>query len=281
MAYALFIVFCRVFIRHSKRRLRLEQSVMGGLLRFFCFMIRALGLARVEVSGREHLVPGKSYLILVNHPTLIDAPVLLSIFPDALCVVKSAIGSRWMYRTACSELGFLILGDSSHLIESAVDALSAGRSILLFPEGTRSFSDSLRPFERGAATIFIRSVLGRGEEIEILPVTITCNPPSLARGQRWFEIPERRIDFRVAIKYPFRSENILSIVKPVAVSETGFAAVANGNHWGTEVSSAKNQGGAPGAALVSQFSRSASVELTNFLQNYFEEQLFNEQRSGQ
>jgi 1-acyl-sn-glycerol-3-phosphate acyltransferase len=290
--YAVFLLVSRVCNRDQQARRVYEQKVLQYLLKFFRQLIRQLGLVTIKINGIENVTSGKSYLILVNHPTLVDAPILLTVFPKALCIVKSELGISWVYRTVCEELGFLILGDSAHLIDSAVAALAAGRSVLLFPEGTRSHSDSLRPFERGAATIFIRTLIHSGREIEILPVTITCSPPALARGQRWYQIPDRRIDFRVTIKYPFKAENVLSLAKQNY--RTDSSGTENGSNGGAGHSRSESNSESEDAVLEmlrsrigekaerspAHVSRTASVELTHFLQSYFEEQLSNEQRSG-
>lgn len=287
--HALFVFACRFFVRNKEKRFALQQRVLGRLLNLFRSFIQLGGLVSIRVEGLERIVAGKSYLILVNHPTLIDALILLTIFPEALCIVKSEVGTHWMYRTVCDELGFLILGDSTRLIESAVDALAAGRSVLLFPEGTRSPSNALRPFERGAATIFLRSLVSSGPDVEILPITISCSPPTLARGQRWYEIPDRHIDFRVTIKYPFQSENVLKLAKQNYLHDRSSTENEDKAEQDSESSSAVlevlrasdglNSAAAKSDGVTSEggaSSRTASVELTHFLQSYFEEQLTNE-----
>ena len=52
--------------------------------------MRCLGLMTYEIRGRERL-RRDGLLILANHPTLIDVVLLVSLLPNADCVVKSAV----------------------------------------------------------------------------------------------------------------------------------------------------------------------------------------------
>ena len=74
-------------------------------------------------------------------------------------------------------------------LEACVARIRAGRTVLLFPEGTRSPRGELGPFRRGAAHV----ALAAG--VPALPISISCRPPGLMRGQAWYEVPERRMQY--------------------------------------------------------------------------------------
>ena len=73
--------------------------------------------------------------------------------------------------------------------------------MLIFPEGTRSPERGLGHFRPGAFELAARA------EVPIVPLFVTCEPPTLMRGQRWYEIPERTATLTVTqlptIRPPF------------------------------------------------------------------------------
>lgn len=195
-AFAIVVLGYRAAVPDASVRRPRVQRILGAMLRFFRWTVSALGLTRFHIDGLERVPREGSFVIICNHPTLIDAPILLGLFPHAVCIVKSALLQSWAYRVAIEELGFLASLGSERFIEDCVRAVQSGRPLLIFPEGTRSDRDSLRRFERGAATIAIRA------GVPILPVVLECRPPMLQRGSRWFEVPARSVDFNLSIQYP-------------------------------------------------------------------------------
>jgi 1-acyl-sn-glycerol-3-phosphate acyltransferase len=71
------------------------------------------------------------------------------------------------------------------LYEQALAHLRAGTPVMLFPEGTRSPERGLGEFRLGAFQIAAQA------RVPLIPVLIRCEPPTLMRGQPWYEIPER------------------------------------------------------------------------------------------
>jgi 1-acyl-sn-glycerol-3-phosphate acyltransferase len=67
----------------------------------------------------------------------------------------------------------------------------AERSLIVFPEGTRSPAHGLRTFKRGAAQIALRT------GVPIVLVVITSDPPTLLKGQPWYKVPERPLCFKL------------------------------------------------------------------------------------
>jgi 1-acyl-sn-glycerol-3-phosphate acyltransferase len=61
----------------------------------------------------------------------------------------------------------------------------------------------MHPFRRGAAHIALES------ECIVLPVAITCEPPSLMKGQRWYEVPDRQIELTVRVLEPLQSKDFV------------------------------------------------------------------------
>jgi len=185
----------------EERNLRAQRIIQRAFV-FFCWLLQSLGLARIHTHDIARLSePGT--LVVANHPTLIDAVVLIAAMPQADCIVKQENFVNPFMKGVLKASGYLPNLGGQALVETCAARLEAGRSLLLFPEGTRSPESGLGPFQRGAARIAL--VAGR----DLLPVLITCDPPTLMKGQAWYEVPERRFEIRVRVGEPLAVEGFM------------------------------------------------------------------------
>jgi 1-acyl-sn-glycerol-3-phosphate acyltransferase len=167
------------------------RSAIQRLFRAWLAWLHATGVIRVEWKGfgQTPLAPGTIYI--ANHPTIIDATVILAVLPDAVCIFKPALMHNPAVGPAAIMAGY-VKGDSGlDLIKAAASKVAAGQSLLVFPEGTRTASGtvlgSMKPgfaliADRARAPVrlmVIRSTSGlgtRGRPLwpapSILPATI-------------------------------------------------------------------------------------------------------------
>lgn len=176
-----------------ERRIR---TLVSWSFRTLLGTIAGLGLGRVEVEGREWLAQAGGKLIVATHPMYLDVVAMIGLLPSADCVVKSAMLSNPFYRRFARAAGYISNGDPATLVDLCVDSLQRGRSLLLFPEGTRQEPGKPWYFKRGAAQVAIRS------NCEILPVMIDCSPPALLKSTSWYQVPDRPWRLRIKVFPP-------------------------------------------------------------------------------
>lgn len=180
----------------EQRELRCQRAV-HHCFRIYLAIVEAIGGIRMQVIGAEELRrPGQ--LVIANHPTLLDVVFLISLMPQADCVAKQATWSNPFMRGVANAAGYLSSDLGGQLVDVCADRLARGRSLLLFPEGTRSPKGGLGPFQRGAAHVALRS----GKPLRT--VLLTCSPPALARSRKWYQMPTERlrigVDARAALE---------------------------------------------------------------------------------
>lgn len=118
---------------------------------------RVCDLCRVEleVTGREKLEPDQTYLVVANHSSPMDIPVLYSALPLLAGFVANAlflkipVFSHWMKMSGAV---FVDQGRPDQEFSSfreMVGTLRKGRSLILFPEGGIHQGDGLGVFRRG------------------------------------------------------------------------------------------------------------------------------------
>jgi 1-acyl-sn-glycerol-3-phosphate acyltransferase len=141
---------------------------------------------RLEVSGRDHLAPDATYVVMSNHQSFYDVPVLFRVFgPNIRMVAKSELFRIPVFGDAMSAAGFISVDRSGG--KSAVRSLGDARALLgrqthvwIAPEGTRSKDGELLPFKPGAFRLASQAGL------PIAPVTLSGTrdvlPPSSVRS---------------------------------------------------------------------------------------------------
>ena len=178
----------------EQRELR-AQAATHWFARAYLRALRILRVLRIEYLGLEKLnEPGS--LVVANHPTLLDVLVLLAAMPQADCVVKESYYTNPFLGGAAKGAGYIPSRDGPGIVAECVTRLRRGRSVVIFPEGTRSPPHELGPFARGAAHISLRA------GCDPVPVTIRCDPVTLYKGQTWWDVPERCFTLTAAVAAP-------------------------------------------------------------------------------
>jgi 1-acyl-sn-glycerol-3-phosphate acyltransferase len=123
-----------------RRRLGTGAAVrraIRGLFSMWMTWLRWCGCVRVTWHGFEHPLPA-GVVYIANHPTLIDATALLARLPDAICIFKPSLGRNPVTGPAARVAGYVVNSTGVDLIRDAAERVAAGRSALIFPEGTRT-----------------------------------------------------------------------------------------------------------------------------------------------
>jgi 1-acyl-sn-glycerol-3-phosphate acyltransferase len=126
----------------------------------------------VEVTGREHLGRGQTFLVMSNHQSLYDIPVLFYVIgPNIRMVTKKELFRVPVFGGAMAAAGFIKIDRTDRhrairSLDAARELLASGTHVWIAPEGTRSRSGHLLPFKKGAFYLAFEAGL------PILPVTL-------------------------------------------------------------------------------------------------------------
>jgi 1-acyl-sn-glycerol-3-phosphate acyltransferase len=126
----------------------------------------------LSVAGVEHLSAGESYVLMSNHQSLYDVPVIYRAVPGRIrMVAKQELFRVPVWGRAMRDAGFIAVDRDSRersrqtLLESGKN-LQPGTSIWIAPEGTRSKDGKLGPFRKGGFHLALQS------GCRIAPITI-------------------------------------------------------------------------------------------------------------
>ena len=145
---------------------------MGCFYHFSGLLVRMLFLllTRRQVRGRENILGEGSVLIVSNHISLVDIPLLgISFGRKVIFMAK-----KELFRFRFLNYFMRILGSfpvhrgrlDREALRQSLQVLADGMALVIFPEGTRSNSARLRPAFSGSALVALRS------GVPVLPVGI-------------------------------------------------------------------------------------------------------------
>jgi len=126
----------------------------------------------VKVKGRENIRKDQSYVVIANHQSTYDIFVLYGwLGIDFKWVMKKEVRKIPGVGFGSEAVGHIFIDRSStkaalETIQKAKNKISGGTSVVFFPEGTRSRTQDLLPFKKGAYRFAFDL------NLPILPVTI-------------------------------------------------------------------------------------------------------------
>ena len=210
----------RVLPVSAGRKTDLIQKVIHYSFRLFLWFIETLKGMEFRFKGADLLRNDGGGLVIANHPTLLDAVVLISRLPQADCIVKKQLWSNFFLRRIVAWAGYIPNDDGPELAQEAMDRVRQGRKVIIFPEGTRSLSEGLRPFSKGFAHIAVRS------HCFLWPVVMTCHPSALTKGRSVFSVPARRAQLKAAAGEPLNPANYFDETDSTSIAVRKVTAAA-------------------------------------------------------
>lgn len=130
-----------------------------------------LFLLPVKVEGREHIDPKQSYVFLANHQGYFDIFLIYGYLGHNFkWMMKEYLKKIPFVGYACLRSRQIYVGDTrasiTHAVRQAQQTLRGGMSMVIFPEGTRTYDGQMSPFKKGA--FMLANEIG----LPIVPMTI-------------------------------------------------------------------------------------------------------------
>jgi len=125
---------------------------------------------------------------------LIDTVFLMAFVKNADCIVKGALWNNPFTGGPVRAAGYISNAGGAELVDDCIASLRRGNNLIVFPEGTRTGADGVIALKRGAANIAVRGAR------DITPVLIRCDPPTLGKGEKWWQVPPRRVLLRIDVQ---------------------------------------------------------------------------------
>ncbi len=147
----------RIFSGSSQTFKRRSRKAMCYTQKLFVLIGTAVGGFELKVENKDYLKHLSGKIIVANHPSLLDVVMLLSVIPNADCIIKASLGHRNIISNIVNTLYISNSLDFDHLTGECTRSLQEGNCLIIFPEGSRTKADGVHHFQRGAAHIALSS----------------------------------------------------------------------------------------------------------------------------
>lgn len=127
---------------------------------------------KVKVIGEENLLPWQPQILMANHQSDFDILISLAFIPVQFrWIAKKELFAIPVFGAAMRSAGYIEIDRSNHekaihSIDEAALSIRSGRSIMTFPEGTRSKDGEIKTFKQGPFHLAVKS------GAPIIPVSI-------------------------------------------------------------------------------------------------------------
>ena len=175
-----------------------KGRVQHGFARLWSWLILHTIFSPVQVSGMERVDASRSHVLVANHLSALDIPVLYVHLPFQFRILAKRELFRypfmgWHLRRSGQIPVDIDDNEKSSITKDtykrALKTLHAGMPLMVFPEGGRSATGQVQPFMRGAFLFAARA------KVEVVPMAIVGTYEILPMNS--FQIRPGRIELLV------------------------------------------------------------------------------------
>lgn len=176
-----------------ERGCRIGRAGIAYGYRLYWGIASLFGMLRIDATALDALHGEHGLVLVANHPSMLDALILVSRLPRAVCIMKADL-MRNPFLGSGARLARYIRNDSARgMIRLAVDDLKHGGQLVIFPEGTRTTRSPVNTFRPGV------TLIAKLAGAPIQTVFIDTDSPYLGKGWPIWRLPPLPIRFRVRL----------------------------------------------------------------------------------
>ena len=151
---------------------RAPEAAVARIIRTWARAIVWAAGIDLEAENLELLDPARRYILIANHYSYFDIPCIFAAIPQPIrFMAKVSLFRIPIFGWALARSGFIPIDRKNRRtavksFDLAGERIRRGNTIVIFPEEGRSRERAMRPFQRGAFLLAIKS------ELPIVPVAI-------------------------------------------------------------------------------------------------------------
>jgi len=207
-----FPVMCLVF--HPGERFRkYGRRLISASFRVFISYMHFIRVVNLETDNRENYRRLSSKIVVANHPSLLDVVMLISLIPNADCIVNTDLKRNFFVKSVIRRLYIPNSLDLDNVLQTCAESLKKGNCLIIFPEGTRTPRYGKAILRKGAARVALYS------GCNIVPVHIGgTDKYGLGKKDPWIGFnPRERYIYDISMGAEINPENYRDLPAPKAV----------------------------------------------------------------
>lgn len=171
-----FFVLLYVALPRAHHR-RASRALIGWGFRCYLTFLELVGCMHFKLENFSCIPADRSYIFVANHPSLLDAVILLAHLPNATCILKASLMHNVLYSAGAKMAGYVSNADAYLMMRDARAELEQGTNLIIFPESSRTTQWPVNTFS-GAAILLSKQTA--------VPVqTVLIRYSSAYLGKRW------------------------------------------------------------------------------------------------
>ena len=178
--------------RVGRAAIRMGFRILVRLLAVFCGC--RFDLKEVEELGHRR----EPMVVVANHPSLMDAIVLVSCLPNAVCIMKAGLMHNLLLGAGARMARYIVNDAPLPMIRNAIHELREGACLVIFPEGTRTDIFPVGPCAATAGVIAARA------GVPVQALLIEMSSPYM--GKHWPMWCPPRLPLKVRVRVGQRFE---------------------------------------------------------------------------
>jgi 1-acyl-sn-glycerol-3-phosphate acyltransferase len=167
--------------------------------RLYLRLLQLLGACCFNLDALDPLALEDALILAPNHPSLLDAVMVVSRLPRAVCIMKGALMDNLFLGAGARLAGYICNNSMRVMAHSALSALQARRQLLMFPEGTRTTHYPVNPFMGGISLIACHA------GVPVQTIFIETDSAFLSKGWPLFKRPPMPVTFTVRLGRRFEA----------------------------------------------------------------------------
>ncbi len=172
---------------------KMGRKIITVTARAYLRFLALMGACRFDLKELDALRGAPAMIIAPNHPSLLDAVMILSRLPDAACIMKADIVNSVFFGVGARLAGYIRNTPLRTMVQLGVTDLHQGSHLLLFPEGTRT-----KTFPVGAMQ-GTTGLIAKNAGVSVQTVFIETNSGFLGKGWSLLWTPKMPITYRIRL----------------------------------------------------------------------------------
>lgn len=134
-----------------------------------------------------------SLIIAPNHPSMLDAVMIISRLPNVACIMKAELMDNIFLGAGARLARYISHEPVRRMVILAMKDCASGSHLLLFPEGTRTTRIPINPLKGSIGLIALRA------QVPVQTVLIETDSAYLGKGWSLFRKPPMPIHYQVRL----------------------------------------------------------------------------------
>jgi 1-acyl-sn-glycerol-3-phosphate acyltransferase len=178
----------------SERRGRmLGRYVIMAAFRFYLAGLSVSRRCSFDLEALDVLRAAPPLIIAPNHPSMLDAVMVISRLPNVACVLKAELMNNIFLGAGARLARYIRNEPARRMVQLATRDFDCGSHLLLFPEGTRTTACPINSLKGSVGLI------AHHARVPVQTILIETDSGYLSKGWSLFRKPPMPIHYRVRL----------------------------------------------------------------------------------